>query len=121
MFNYRNLPPTHQADCSQCGKGFRNSRENDSDVEDLCQECSYYRDHPERAPGYYTWTRGPQGWLATAKWSDHEPTPIEDDTITVHRQDGNSSLQIVTELVRTYMAPDGNRTVVCAVRTGVDR
>ena len=48
------IPSTETHPCPQCGQAARGP-----DSEDICSQCSFYRDNPEQAPKYWTWTQGP--------------------------------------------------------------
>ena len=73
---------THNKDCSQCGRNFL-GKEHD----ETCRDCRFYADHPELAPKYWTWSRGPQNsWKVACTWPEKETFPEPGLRIEVHRK-----------------------------------
>ena len=99
-----------ELDCAQCGQQFLAMPD-----ETLCDECAYYRHHPERAPGYFTWTKSARGWAAQARWKDGQPSPEPGDQIVIHRRDGSSQTKTVVECYYHGYDPSGYLLVRCNV------
>ena len=110
MVDFNNLR-SHTRECVECGAGFRTFRED----EDLCTEHSYYRDHPEAAPKYWTWTKGGDEWYIRAVWPDRELEPEVGIEVTVHRQDGSVSDKIIREVLYTRYNNAGDKLVYCRI------
>ena len=111
IVNFANIPTPATKTCSDCGEKFR------SVGADTCAECRYYEDNPHLAPGYFRWTRATGRWIATAVWKTDMPVPKPGDTITVHRKDGDTSKQTVTEELPDRIDATGDRIVSLAVKT----
>ena len=93
-FDFR-LPKRTERTCTKCGADFLGIR-------DLCDECSFYEDHPDMAPGYWTWTNGgARGWMVQAVWREKDPEPEPGTVVTVvtvNRKDGTTSQATLGEL-----------------------
>ncbi len=110
MVNFNAIPKYHNFTCQSCGQNDRGPEGSTT-----CSECRLYLDHPESAPGYFTWTKTSSGWAATALWRDKNPDPQPGTTITVHRRDGSSSEHTTRELLNSHYNTDGNKVVTCTV------
>lgn len=107
-FSTFTIPPRKvRITCSRCGETGRAP-----DGESVCETCLFHADHPELAPGYFTWTQTSAGWAAQAKWREGDPDPEPGACITVHRRDGTSSGHTVTALRHHYYDRAANRVVV---------
>lgn len=93
MVNFTNLPKYRRFTCQDCGQTDRGP-----EGATLCSQCRRHQEHPEEAPGYFTWTRTGDGWGARAKWRDKDPLPEPGQVIIVHRQDGTNSEQTVARV-----------------------
>ena len=110
MYTFEIPESPRPAICEDCGRDFLAS----SDT--LCTECRSYREHPERAPGYFRWGRiAPKQWGAQARWKENSPLPEPGDVITVHKKDGTSSEHTVT----TVHEPAYDRNLRLIVRCDV--
>ena len=111
MIDFNNLPKAEYKDCPDCRQRFRGFQE-----EDRCVECQFYVDHPEMAPKYWTWTKRGQTWTVVATWPDREPSPEVGDTITVHRKNGTTSVETISEIDGLIYRPDGKGRLHCWVQ-----
>lgn len=107
-FDFSSLPRMERRTCTQCGEEFRGSR-------DLCQQCEYYRDFPEMAPGYWTWTKSAQGWMIRAVWREKEPWPEPGTAVTVHRKNGTTSQATIREVDHHRYDMAANLVLTCSV------
>ena len=105
-----------QKTCAKCAAEYRTIREE----EDLCSGCSYYRDNPELAPGYFTWSRFAGEWTAAANWNPNDPEPAQGETITVHRRDGTTSKHRVASHHEGRFDPSGNFIIRLSVEPAAD-
>ena len=111
MFDYSKTIPRFEKQCADCGASFKTAREHET----RCSECCCYHDHPECAPGYFTWTKTNAQWVAVARWRDRADPPVNGAVITVHRQDGSSSEHTIIEILDQRYDPSGNRLLRCRV------
>ena len=111
MVDFSKMIPRLEKECTDCGRPFKTSREDET----RCTECAYYHSHPESAPGYFTWTKTGSEWAAVAKWRDHEHPPDVGTMITVHRKDGTSSEHAIVENLDNRYSTSGDRLMTCRV------
>ena len=112
MIDFANLPEERTLNCNQCGQEFRTFT-----PRGLCTECQYYRDNPDQAPKYWTWTRhGDSDWAAVATWPGKDPLPEVGGAITVHRRDGSSSQKTITEVGELQYDTRGRARLRCWVQ-----
>ena len=111
MFDFSKTIPRFENQCAECGASFKTAREHET----RCYECSYYHDHPERAPGYFTWTKTNSQWVATARWRDQADPPEIGAVVTVHRKDGSSSEHAVIEVLDRRYNTSGEHLIRCQV------
>ena len=97
--------------CAQCGTQFT-TRTGAA----LCEECSFYADHPEMAPKYWTWhRRASDVWGIQATWPEREPLPEPGDQVTVHRKNGTTSLETIREVEGLIFQLDGTARLDCFI------
>lgn len=97
--------------CAQCEKEFTTRT-----AAELCEQCSFYADHPEMAPKYWTWHRRASGvWGVQATWPEGEPLPEPGDRVTVHRRNGTSSVETLREVEGLMFRPDATARLTCFV------
>ena len=111
MFDFSQTIPRFEKECADCGGSFKTAREDET----RCTECFYHHQHPELAPGYFTWTKTGSKWATVARWRDHEDPPNVGAMITVHRKDGTASEHTVVEILDTRYNTSGERLVRCRV------
>ena len=81
--------------------------------QETCRQCSFYRDHPELAPKYWTWTRGPRNtWRVICTWPEKEDFPEPGLKITVHRKDSSTSQETVKEFDYHHFDTTANLKVI---------
>ena len=110
-FDFSTIPNREYKDCQDCGQRFRGFEN-----EKLCPECQSLREHPERAPKHWTWTKTGRRWTIAATWPDAEPIPNVGDAVTVHRQDGSSSQETITEVDGLIYDFNGRARLHCWVK-----
>ena len=98
-------------DCLECGRNFTAV----SDEIELCSECRYFRENPEMAPGYWTWTKSRNGWSIRAKQRDDDEMPEPGATVTVHRKNGTQSSETIREVGEHWYDTSGYRVITCEV------
>ena len=114
MFNFP-IPRMEDGTCTQCSQEFRGAGE-------FCNECRFYQDHPQEAPGYWTWTRDAnEEWKIRAKWRKEEAWPEPDTIVIVHRKDGNESQETIVEVERFHYDQAINIVLTCRVRQDGNR
>ena len=105
------IPPRRvRQRCPQCGEETRMAPE-----EQKCPECQLYDEQPERAPGYWTWTKTTGGWSARTWLRENDPPPQPGTEITVHRQDGSSSVHTTREIRGEHYDRTARRTLTVDV------
>lgn len=112
MVNFSKLSPLQHKICKDCGNDYT-THVDDSTV---CTQCHFYRNNPEMAPKYWTWTRLTSSkWGIMARWPDKEDLPNPGDTVVVHRKNGATSTETITEVLRTGYSPSITLQVFCSV------
>ena len=103
------IPPRSQpAVCAGCEQDFRTTGDA------LCTECRFHQDHPEEAPGYWTWSQRAAGrWGVQAKWRERDPLPEPGTVITVHRKDGTTSQHTIGSHPDTRYDRAANLIITC--------
>ena len=85
--------------CPKCQRDYQGPADSE-----LCGECSYYEQHPEMAPGYWTWTRLSYDPLSHNQWGittylpERDQPPQEGLQVTVHRKDGSTSVETIADV-----------------------
>ena len=110
-FDYSNLPKREHKDCQDCGQQFVGF-----DKDTLCIECLHIKQHPEKAPKHWIWTKTGRRWTIIATWPDTEPLPTVGDTVSVHRKDGTNSAEVITEVDGRIYDMNGRARLHCWVR-----
>ena len=111
MFDFEALGQSRKP-CSQCGEVFRGREETT-----LCLDCQYKQEHPEMQDEYWTWTRiSANRWGIVAYWPDQEPPPEPGELVLIHRKDGTSSNETITEVEGLRYGMDGRGRLYCRVR-----
>ncbi len=110
MSTFKIPNPRRDITCADCGRQATTRRE-----EDLCDECSLYRTHPELAPKYWTWTKSGTSWNATCKWPEGEDFPRPGLRIRIHRKDGSVQERSITEMLYHHYDTSGNLKITCTV------
>ena len=101
MFTFPIPKPRHTKTCSQCHREFEGS-----DDHRICGECTFYQDHPDRAPGYWTWTRlTADTWGIAAYWPDTASHPQPNSSVTVHPRDVSSSNETIDRICDRVCEP----------------
>ena len=93
MIDFANMPKHEQKECQECGQQFTGFPD-----QPRCTQCHYLSLHPEEAPKYWTWTKRGPTWTIVATWPDREPLPEVGDVLTVHRRNGATSAETITEI-----------------------
>ena len=106
----RELASRQELECPECGNQFQAYA-----GETICSKCAYYREHPEHAPGYFTWRRSAGRWIAQARWPEGKPPPAPGLTIDVRRKDGSSKRMNVVACEYHGCDPYGDVIVRCTV------
>ena len=107
----KKLNRMERKDCSECGQQFRGLPE-----KGICTECEYKQEHPEARDKFWTWSRvGSDRWTIVAYWPDREEMPSVREKVTVHRQDGSTSLQVIHEVEGLRYLPNGRAQLRCMV------
>ena len=107
------IPPRHTEENTRtkCHRPFRAAPEFQTGG-----ECSYYDQHPEKAPGHWTWTRlAHNTWGIAAYRPDHDNPPTPGDQVTVHRQDGATSTETIAEVREPVYDTTARPIVRCTV------
>ena len=111
MVDFSKLASMAGRECAECGAPFHGTPD-----DDLCSGHRYQRDHPETAPGYWTWTRmAGDRWGAAALWRENQPMPEPGDVITVHRRDGSEQERTIAEVRDQTYDTAGNPRVRCTL------
>ena len=111
MVDFANMPKQEEKYCQDCGQQFRGFPE-----QPRCTQCHYDSMYPEEAPKYWTWKKRGQNWIISATWPDREPLPNVGETVTVHRKDGSSSDETITEVDRITYDMSGRAKLRCLVK-----
>ena len=115
MVDFSQIPKRRTITCIDCHREATARLLPNQD--ELCDECLFYREHPDLAPKYWTFRRGPNNsWRATCYWPEHEPFPLPGDIITVHRKDGSTSLQTIAEFEYHHYGTDARLMVTVSLR-----
>ena len=110
-YKFKMPPPKTKKTCPECGVTFQGSAE-----DDVCIQCYFHQKHPETAPKYWTWTKGPRNsWKAVCTWPGNEDPPQGGETITVHRKDGSISQETVGQPGETWYDRSANMKIICTV------
>ena len=105
------IPPRNLKVCGDCGEEYRGSEESER-----CTSCHFLMLNPEYAPRYWTWTRGPRDtWKVTARWPDMDNPPEPGQTITVHRKNGSSSEETISEVGEFRLDRAAEWQITCKV------
>ena len=108
-FDFSAIPKQADQTCRVCGEEFLGYR-------NICDECSFHEDHPEMAPGYWTWTNSSRGWMITARWREKEEWPESGTSVTVHRKNGTTSQATIEEVESHRYDMAANLVLTCTVR-----
>ena len=111
MVDFSRLSKLQSKTCNDCGEEFTTHVPENT----TCTECGYYREHPELAPMYWTWTRRGRWWTVAATWPVKEPLPEVGAVITVHRKDGTSSTETISEVDGLLYDMSGRARLHCWV------
>ncbi len=111
-FIFAGLPQMTYKNCVTCGQATRGPEQIAQ-----CHECEYKEAHPEEQDLYWTWRRGGSQWMIQAYWPDHAPIPNPGDDVTVHRRDGNESVEVIKEVDGLVYSMDGRGRLRCYVET----
>ena len=112
MVDFSKLGPLQQRTCQKCGEDFTTHVQENT----TCTQCVFYRNNPEMAPKYWTWTRiTKKDWAIIAHWPEKEDPPSPGDTLVVHRKDGSTSVETVKEVLRTSYSTSMRLRVHCQV------
>ena len=104
--------PKSPKTCPDCGQEYQGSED-----DTCCLICSFYRDNPELAPKYWTWTKGPiDSWNAVCTWPEKEALPEPGLQITVHRKNGNTSKEIIDTVRNPWFDRAANLKIIVTVR-----
>ena len=110
MVNFADMPTRYRMNCQQCGDIFRGLAN-----ETKCQQCKLYEEHPELAPRYWSWHKNGQEWKVICTWPEDEPLPGPGEVIAVHRKDGSTSFEIISETEGLMWRPNGEAKLTCRV------